>query len=174
MPRRCGSGGEEPECVRLGGEVIAALADVLGNPSAVESLRLYMGMGEGLLTLLIMSIPGGTETFSLDVEGNLVYRRDLPWAEEVDPVEEVVITEASDFGSLPLGSVSALHERVTLEDFWDRLAWQAGRWGKPGYLEHLYDVERETWRLRDSDEGERRGIRWRIRDAERAGKRRGL
>ena len=161
-------GWEESEKERLGGEVLSALADLLGDPSLLESLRLYMGSDVEPIILLCCNLGGAREQYIIDTNGGLVYIwKDTRWdQEEIQMQEErkVTLDKASDFHDLSLESIMNFHREVTKEDLWERLAWHLGRQGKPGYLEYGYEEEMETWRIRSADPGEHtHKIRWRRR-----------
>jgi hypothetical protein len=163
------SGWEENEKERLGGEVLFALADLLGDPSLLEPLRLYLGSDVEPIILLYQSFDGAREQYIIDTSGCLVYSwKDTCWdREEIQMQEErkVKLEKASDFCYLNLESVMNLHRNVMNGDLWERLAWSLGRLGKPGYREYGYEEEMETWRVKSADPGEHtHKSRWRRRD----------
>jgi hypothetical protein len=47
--------------------------------------------------------------------------------------------------------VRSLHREAASEDFFSRLAWVQGRYGKPGYSEDGFEDEQRTWKLEASD-----------------------
>jgi len=148
-------GWEEAEVVRLGGESLHLLADLLGDPSLVESLRLYLGSGVASIVLLRRPLRGAVEEYVLDTEGRLVYRwRDTRWDMpdgEMQESRSTVLSKASDFRGLSLDSVARLQGEVSSGNLWERLAWRMGRDGKPGYREGGYLEESETWRYLSAD-----------------------
>ena len=158
--KRFGLGSEEVDLrERLGGEVLSVLGDILGDPGLVESLRLYLGSDIEPIVLLRRSLGGAREEYVVDVDGRLVYT----WVEKrwdltdgVMPARRrVVLGAASDFVELSQDSVSALHGCVVREDFLDRLAWRMGREGRPGYRPWGFEEERDSWRVRSADQGQR-------------------
>ncbi len=178
VTRRFGPQGpdwKETEAVRLGGEILHLLADLLADPSLVESLRLYLGSEISNLVLLRRPLGGSVEEYVLDTEGRLIYKwRNTRWnivEEEVQETRTVVLAEASDFGGLDLESVARLHSEVSRGDLWERLAWQMGRSGKPGYREGGYIEESETWRYLSADPEEVPEMAKRTHAARRAARR---
>ena len=153
-----GPSGEEAEKLRLGGEVLYVLGDLLGDPDLVESLRLYLGSDVESIVLLRRLLGGAREEYVVDVAGRLVYSWvDTRWDQPDGAAparRRVVLSEASCFAELDLESVSALHSVVVREDFLDRLAWRMGRSGKPGYRSWGFEEERDSWRIRSADPGE--------------------
>jgi hypothetical protein len=142
----------------LGGEVLHVLADLLSDPSLVESLSLYLGSEIQSIPLLRLSLGEAYEEYTIDTVGQLVNmwqstRWDLPDG-VLPPTKRIVLRSSSDFRGLSIESVSALHRVVTREDFLDRLAWRMGREGKPGYRSWGYEEERDTWKVKSADPDE--------------------
>jgi hypothetical protein len=164
---------EYDEKLRLGGELLFVLADLLGDPNQVESLRLFLGLEVKPITLLSRDLGGLGEEFMIDLEGRLMYRSveiQRDFKEEETPKERrIVLAGPRDFCKLDLEFVSMLHVVVAKEDFLERLSWRLGREGKPGYCSQGFEEESETWRVIAADPGEytRRFQRWKRRYAAR-------
>jgi hypothetical protein len=132
---------------QLGGDILYTLADLLSDPSQIESLRLFTGSEAKPITLLQRRTRDTCEEYKIDTDGQLIYESWNPQRE----TKTITLNATKDFNDLPLDSLSELHQTITREDFLDRLTWKMGRIGKPGYTPNGYDEEQNTWRIKSAD-----------------------
>jgi hypothetical protein len=140
---------------QLGGEILHALGELLGDPNLIESLRLFIGSEVEPIILFIRYSEEERESYALDTVGRLVYTwTDTLWdveADEAQGVRRVVLEKVTDFRGLSLDSMAGLHAMILGGDLWERLAWRLGREGKPGFHPGGFLEEFETWRYLSAD-----------------------
>ena len=138
---------------QLGGDILHTLADLISDPSLIESLRLFTGSDVKPITLLQRQTPDACEEYQIDTDGQLIYtKKETSWnPQQPENTTKITLNKTQDFNDLPLDSLSELHQIITREDFLDRLTWKMGRIGKPGYTPNGYDEEQNTWRIKSAD-----------------------
>ena len=148
--------------VRLGRAILDSLKD-LRDPGYLEGFRLYAGLDPKPFTIHLRRCnldwelpdscqpPSIVEEFYIGVDGSLymnIVVAPPEYREEFSnsPSErgDTILNAPEDFRNLSYGSIASLHEAVTSEGFFDRLAYRQSRRGKPGYG--------DIWAL-DADKG---------------------
>lgn len=137
---------------KLGRAILDTLKD-LNDPQYLEHFRLYAGLGVEPILIHLRRVecrwelPDGSlpesllEEYFIGVDGvlyqNIYGRHRLTEGRESIGEEDkrgyITLKTPLDFKALSYESVASLHEAVTSEGFFDKLAFRLSRRGKPGY-----------------------------------------
>lgn len=142
---------------KLGRAILDTLKD-LNDPQYIEHFRLYAGLNVEPILIHLRRVecqwelpdrsrPGSLiEEYFIGVDGILYQHIPGDPVHGIIPIEGednlnyIALKTPGDFKALSYGSVASLHEAVTSEGFFDKLAFRLSRRGKPGYGD-IWDLD---------------------------------